>query len=129
MPLAPEYDSIFGPTYNGVPNPQIPFKHKYPTRYHGSTWNWPEFKRTYVENPNGVPPFLGVGSPEPGGGAGLWIAATAVMVGGGAALGYFMNPEPAKRGKWAAVGGLSGIFGPLGLIIFAVVANKKSKGG
>jgi hypothetical protein len=31
--------SIFGETYQGVPNPVVPVTHPYPTRYHGPMYN------------------------------------------------------------------------------------------
>jgi hypothetical protein len=42
-----DQDSIFGPTYEGVPNPQIPHTHPYPTRYHGYVDSRPRFFLPY----------------------------------------------------------------------------------
>jgi hypothetical protein len=42
-----DQDSIFGPTYEGVPNPDIPHTHPYPTRYHGYVDSVPRFFLPY----------------------------------------------------------------------------------
>ena len=52
-------DSIFGYTYQGVPNPQIPYTHPYPTRYHGPIFTEPRFGLTYQANPMAVAPYSG----------------------------------------------------------------------
>lgn len=64
QPPIPERASIFGDTYDGVPSPNVPFEHGYPTRYHGPIWTYPRqgygYKRaTYVKTP-----FLGFGQAE-----------------------------------------------------------------
>ena len=52
-------DSIFGHTYQGVPNPQIPYKHPYPTRYHGPIFTEPRFGVPFEPRPYAVAPYSG----------------------------------------------------------------------
>lgn len=56
---APEHQSIFTNTYNGVPNPQIPHEHPYPTRFHGPVYGVPRFGLPYRHQswqaPSGLP--------------------------------------------------------------------------
>lgn len=58
----PTLDSIFGNTYNGVPNPNVPHVHPYPTRFHGPNFRVPRFGFPYVESPYTVSPFNGFGT-------------------------------------------------------------------
>lgn len=58
-PPAPERDGIFGDTYNGVPNPMIPYQHPYPTRYHGPVFNYPTPGWRYDVAPYARAPFNG----------------------------------------------------------------------
>lgn len=44
---SPEHQSIFTNTYLGVPNPQIPHVHPYPTRFHGPVYGVPRFGLPY----------------------------------------------------------------------------------
>lgn len=60
--MNPEKLSIFGDTTQGVPNPQIPFEHKYPTRFHGANFNIPQFNRSYAPAVNAKAPFMGLGA-------------------------------------------------------------------
>ncbi len=57
----PENESIFGDTYNGVPNPQTPHTHPYPTRFHGPIWTWPVFGMPWRENTYAQSPYMGLG--------------------------------------------------------------------
>lgn len=59
MQVAPRYDSIFGNTYNGVPNPMVPHQHPYPTRYHGPVFRYPTPGWTYEIAPYARAPFDG----------------------------------------------------------------------
>jgi len=59
MPLRVEKDSIFGDTYNGVPNPMIPYQHPYPTRYHGPVFTYPMPAYRYEVSPYAFAPFNG----------------------------------------------------------------------
>lgn len=54
-----DQNSIFGRTYQGVPNPQIPFEHPYPTRYHGPIDTVPRFGMPFQPNAMAVAPFSG----------------------------------------------------------------------
>jgi len=59
MSVMPERNSIFGNTYNGVPNPMVPHKHPYPTRYHGPVFNYPTPSYGYDISPYARSPFAG----------------------------------------------------------------------
>lgn len=54
--------SIFGHTYQGVPNPQVPYEHPYPTRYHGPIFTEPRFGLPFESNPMSVAPYSGLES-------------------------------------------------------------------
>lgn len=58
--------SIFGDTYNGVPNPQIPHTHPYPTRYHGPIFTTPKFGLPFKANPYASAPYSGTGDASRG---------------------------------------------------------------
>lgn len=62
---SPEHQSIFTDTYQGVPNPQIPHLHPYPTRFHGPVYGVPRFGLPYRPSPWQVPTGL-PGSPSGG---------------------------------------------------------------
>lgn len=51
--------SIFGDTYKGVPNPMVPHKHPYPTRYHGPVFEYPTPGWGYNMSPYARVPFDG----------------------------------------------------------------------
>jgi hypothetical protein len=51
--------SIFGDTYNGVPNPQVGHLHPYPTRYHGAIFTTPRFGLPFIANPYARGPYSG----------------------------------------------------------------------
>lgn len=52
--------SIFGDTYKGVPNPMVPHKHPYPTRYHGPVFKYPTPGWQYNVSPYARAPFDGM---------------------------------------------------------------------
>ncbi len=52
--------SIFGDTYNGVPNPNTVLVHGYPTRYHGPNFTVPQQSYAYRLKPYARAPFLGI---------------------------------------------------------------------
>lgn len=56
---ASDRDSIFGDTYAGVPNPQIPIEHPWPTRYHGPIFTTPRFGMPFVSRPYARLPYSG----------------------------------------------------------------------
>lgn len=64
MAVRPERGSIFGDTYGGVPNPMVPHKHPYPTRYHGPVFNYPTPSYGYELSPYARAPFAGPGFDE-----------------------------------------------------------------
>lgn len=103
---APERDSIFGDTYNGVPNPNVPHVHPYPTRYHGPNYTVPGTAQdSWVATPYAKPPFMGVGAAplfEPISGN-KWLDGIL-----GIALGYAASPSEADRTMWGIVGGIAG---------------------
>lgn len=51
----PDHESIFGDTYQGVPNPVVPHVHPYPTRYHGPVFMTPQATFSYRDRPYTVP--------------------------------------------------------------------------
>lgn len=53
--------SIFGDVSRGVANPNIPYKHAYPTRFHGPIWTQPEAIPRYQPASYAVPPYAGLG--------------------------------------------------------------------
>lgn len=53
--------SIFGDVSRGVANPNIPYKHAYPTRFHGPIWTQPEDVPRYQPASYAVPPYAGFG--------------------------------------------------------------------
>lgn len=59
-PPAPERDSIYGDTYNGVPTPNTVVEHGYPTRYHGPVFTTPQPGYTFRVRPYARAPFVGV---------------------------------------------------------------------
>jgi len=115
--LPPPVDraSIFGDTYDGVPNPLVAVEHGYPTRYHGPIWTQPQPSYTYAERPYTRAPFLGF---EGLGAIGPSVtgntAADAVI---GTLLGYLGAPSKDKALVYAVAGALAGGFGgTLGII-------------
>ena len=86
----PERDSIYGDTYNGVPNPMVPHVHPYPTRYHGANFNYPQPGWRYMPAPYARSPFDGFGNPLFGNGTSL-TGGTILGVVIGAALGFFIG--------------------------------------
>jgi len=60
----PERFSIFGDTYDGVPNPNVLVQHGYPTRFHGPIFNVPQPAYRYASRPYALAPFWGVDDRE-----------------------------------------------------------------
>lgn len=58
---APERDSIFGDTYDGVPTPNTVVQHGYPTRFHGPNFLVPQLGHQFRYRPYARAPFLGLG--------------------------------------------------------------------
>lgn len=114
----PTQDSIFGYTQGGVPNPNVPHKHPYPTRYHGPIFTVPGVAKL----PYAVRPYLN--QPLPTGTAGFGGAVTDPVTGEsfldafvGAGMGAAFAPDKNSRVAWAMLGGVSGyLFGGLGLV-------------
>ena len=114
----PTQDSIFGYTYNGVPNPLVPDRHPYPTRFHGPIYTVPGV----ADLPYMARPYLN--QPMPTGGAGLGATITEPVTGAsaidgalGASMGYAFAPSKDARLGWAVMGGAAGmLFGGLGLV-------------
>lgn len=127
LPTMPERDSIYGDTYDGVPNPLVTVEHGYPTRYHGPIWTQPMPSYTYAERPYAKAPFLGA----EGFGA-MTIssitgstAADAVI---GTLLGYLGAPSKDQAIFYAVAGALAaGFGGSLGLIGLLGVALYQSQ--
>ncbi len=64
--IASDKSTIFGNTYNGVPNPVVPHMHEYPTRFHGPVWRTPDVSKiSYRPSPymvNFRAPVAGMGA-------------------------------------------------------------------
>lgn len=78
MPALPERDSIYGNTYNGVPNPLVPHQHPYPTRFHGPVFNYPQPGYRYAARPYARAPFNG-GPDDPSATAGAQGAGAIIL--------------------------------------------------
>lgn len=134
----PERDTIFGDTYDGVPNPMVPHRHPYPTRYHGTNFRQPEAVFSYrdrpywlAHDPNVIrrPPSM-AGSVGPDGlGAVPPLLASptgyrVIDVGIGAVLGWLMAPSKSGRPIWAAGAAAATLLtGTLGIIGTAAVGG------
>lgn len=120
----PTEDSIFGDTYAGVPNPNVPHVHPWPTRYHGPIFTVPgTAKPTYRQRPYAKAPYMGMGAAPlfdhvlPGGGL-----LDAIV---GAGIGYVVAPKENDRPAWMVIGavaglvaGLAGLAGTAGAGVF-----------
>lgn len=122
----PDEDSVFGDTYHGVPNPYVPHRHPYPTRYHGTILAAPRFSLPYVEYPYAKPPFAGEDSRPP-----LFSSLSGSTIGDaaiGAAFGYLIAPGE-QRGMWTGIGGvatmLAGTMGLLGTAALAFMSRPR----
>jgi len=115
LPPPVSQESIFGDTWGGVPNPLVPVRHGYPTRYHGPIFNVPQPAHRYIERPYQKVPFWGVEDTEVGG---IRVSPTKALIGG--LLGYLGAPtrEDALTyvGAGAVAGGLGGWMGIAGLL-------------
>lgn len=111
----PERDSIYGDTYDGVPNPMVPHVHPYPTRYHGARLDYPQPGFRYVAAPYARSPFDGLG--ESFRGASL-TGSTILDVVIGAGLGYLASSKPEASVMHAVAGGMSAMFGATGMVAF-----------
>ena len=129
----PTQDSIFGDTYQGVPNPNVPHKHPWPTRFHGPIWTVPGVAHdTYVERPYARVPYVGYGDNGSLGAAPLFEHITgssyidAVL---GVALGFVASPSESDRAMWMLVGGISmyaaGMAGMLGTAALLYMSRQK----
>jgi hypothetical protein len=122
----PALDSIFGDTYGGVPNPMVPHRHPWPTRYHGPIFTVPgTAKPTYRQRPYAKAPYMGVGA----------VPRTENVVGGGlldavagVGVGYLVAPSEKNRVVWmiggAVAGYAAGLLGVLGTGVAGVVMKK-----
>lgn len=123
---SPEEQSIFGDTYSGIPNPNVPFQHAYNTRYHGPNYKYPVFDYTYKKQ-SFMTPFHGMGDSA----STLTASTTGSMVLDaviGAGVGYSIAQQSSDRTAWAIGGaivmGLAGTLGLIGLVGTAVYARK-----
>lgn len=135
----PSQDSIFGDTYGGVPNPMVPHRHPWPTRYHGPIYTVPGVaKPTYSQRPYAKAPYMGMGDP--------WFEKSAMgelprvedVVGGGlldaaagAGVGYVVSPTDDARLVWmiggAVAGYALGLLGLAGTAGFGLYYMKKGR--
>jgi hypothetical protein len=117
----PERDSIFGDTYDGVPNPNVPHVHPWPTRFHGPNYTVPGVANpTYVERPYAKVPYVGFGAAPlfehiTGGGF-----SDAVL---GAGVGYVAAPLAKDRLAWVVAGALGGFVAGLAGVVATSVAG------
>jgi len=119
----PSHDSIFGDTYQGVPNPNVPHRHPYPTRYHGPVLTVPgTAQNIYAERPYTRPPFMGFGAAPLADLTGSSVFDAAI----GATLGFVGSPKKEDKVMWAIIGGVAsyaagmiGVLGTGGLLLYA----------
>ncbi len=105
LPPMPERGSIFGDTYNGVPNPMVPFTHGYPTRYHGAIWSYPQPGYSYAPRPYVRTPFLGMGQYGETQGSRILRAAGLALLGAGIAYSFTRGKKGQERAREAALWG------------------------
>ena len=109
-------ESIFGDTWGGVPNPLVPVRHGYPTRYHGPIFNVPQPAHRYIERPYQKVPFWGYGQDTEVGG--IKLSPTKALIGG--LIGYLGAPTRDDAlvyvGAGAAAGGFGGWLGIAALL-------------
>lgn len=132
----PDRDSVFGNTYCGVPNPQVPHRHPYPTRFHGRVPYQPQAFLPYRVRPYAQAPFMAAAKPmQPWELRGIddlggvdWPVLGAVAVGAavGAAIGIPSVGKAHKPTVAAAAALGAGIAGALGL---AMRVQSKVGGG
>lgn len=96
-------NSIFGPTMQGVPNPMVPHRHPWPTRYHGPIYTVPGTANpTYVQRDMARTPYMGFGAVD------LNVTGYPVVdAAAGGAVGYFMAKKKEKRIPMAIAGALT----------------------
>ena len=134
----PTHQSIFGDTYHGVINPNVPHVHPYPTRYHGPNYNVPRFYGPYQPQSWQVAPvykngyvvgshlrgnrfFYGVVKPAmpqfAGDDSSLKINMDLGMAAIGGAIGALGAPHKDDRMVWAIAGaGASALGGVVGVV-------------
>jgi hypothetical protein len=102
----PSMDSIFGDTWPGVPNPNVPHIHPWPTRYHGPNYTTPDVANMqYRYTPYARAPFVGFGDTPP-----LFqhVTGSGLLDGVlGAAIGYVFAKKD-ERLPWMVGGALAG---------------------
>lgn len=115
----PELDSIYGDTHRGVPNPMVPHRHPYPTRYHGAVLDYPQPAHDYVRSPYAKAPYDGLGA-DPFFGRGTSFTGYQFLdVAIGAYLGWIAATKEDAAPVHAIVGGLAAMsFGAPGMVAF-----------
>lgn len=106
----PTHDSIFGDTHHGVPNPNVPHKHPWPTRFHGPNWTVPGVAHdSYVERPYAVVPYFGLEGDALGAAPLFENISGSPLVDAvlGIALGFVASPSEGDRPMWMLIGGVS----------------------
>lgn len=122
--IASDRQSIFGDTYGGVPNPQIPFQHPYPTRYHGAIFTTPRFGMPFIAQPMARVPYSGLGAPPAPAPSPVLMILGSVAV--GALVGTVSGAVVARSSKASSeragrVAGVSyGVFGGLTAVALAI---------
>jgi len=116
-PIPIERDSVFGDTYNGVPNFMTAVEHGYPTRFHGPIYKTPQVTPTWAWQPYAKAPFAG--NQGLGATTGLGTSLTGsrlfdAMVGLG--VGFFGSPSRSQAPIHGAVAGVAGyLMGVIGI--------------
>jgi len=127
------YPSIFGEVTRGVPNPYVPHRHPYPTRYHGPIYTVPRFGNRYHERPNYVPPGLAA-SPDGLGETTLPMITRSAIADAliGAFVGWLGAPDRSDAIMYAVGGaaatGLGGAVG-LGALLSFELYQAQQRGG
>lgn len=121
--IASDRASIFGDTYDGVPNPQIPIQHPWPTRYHGPIFTTPRFGMPFAARPYARAPYSGLGASEPFIVEHPFLAAAAAgaVAGAASALIYRSFQRSASEEKVGSVAGAAGSAAP-SLFLLAIMA-------
>lgn len=124
----PTRDSIFGDTYGGVPNPMVPHRHPWPTRYHGPIYTVPGVaKPSYRQRPYARAPYVGFGAAA-GSPFDPLTGSRVIDAVGGAAIGYLVSPKPSDAVLWGVVGAFAGyaagFMGMAGTLVSGIYMRK-----
>mgnify|MGYP006992515553 CR=1 FL=1 len=108
-------ESVFGDTAEGVPNPQVPHEHPYPTRYHGPMWAEPQATYPFKVNDYALAPYAGFGA-DPAGpttGESAYAVLSVASMGISAYHGYKRNNSVGWAIWWGLMGSLFPVITPV----------------